>query len=100
LQHLGLADNDFNLLVNKIIEITVGPGKGRRWQVSAVANTTASQVKKLTLTKLTGGSGNPTDRSEFRVDGFDRHGRILGLGMGPDIATAARRASGGTTDGA
>jgi hypothetical protein len=99
LQHLDLPNNDFNNLVGKTIEITIGPGKGRKWVVSAVNNTADSQVKSLTLTKLAGGSGNPTDRSEFRVDGFDRHGRILGLGMGPNVVIGDGVQPGGITYG-
>jgi Ca2+-binding RTX toxin-like protein len=97
---LGLANNDFSLLAGKTIEITIGPGKGRKWIVDAVADTSESTVKRLTLTKVAGtGSAAPTNRSEFRVDGFDRHGRILGLGMGPNVVIGAGVQPGGITYG-
>ena len=45
------------------------------------------------------GSGTPTDRSEFRIQGGDTHGRITGFGMGPNVLFGGRPQGGGITYG-
>jgi Ca2+-binding RTX toxin-like protein len=89
---------DVNALVNRRLEITVGPGLGRAWTISSIADAD-SGFKMLTLTKADAGGDAPTNRSEFRIQGGDTHGRITGFGMGPNVLFAGRPQPGGVTYG-
>lgn len=79
------------------LTITVGPGTGHVYMIDEVSEV-EGETKELTLTSLSG-SDVPTDRSEFRIEGSDRYGRITGFGMGPNILFAGRPQGGGITYG-
>ena len=51
----------------------------------------------LTLTALDAETEEPTLRSEYRIDGADRKGRITGLGMGPNVIVGGAVQPGGLT---
>jgi Ca2+-binding RTX toxin-like protein len=93
---LGLTDLD--QLAGRKLEITVGPGTGRSWTITGVADGPDSESRTLTLGSDSGGA-LPTNRSEFRIDGSDRYGRITGFGMGPNIIFNGRPQPGGITYG-
>ena len=69
------------------IEITVGPGSAA---VDHPGIDPTGRERQPDVQGLTGrGPGRqrtPTDRSEFRIEGGDTHGRITGFGMGPNIS--------------
>ncbi|MCH5375611.1 MAG: hypothetical protein JJ992_16695, partial [Planctomycetes bacterium] len=93
-----LADtNDLQTLVNRRIEITVGPGQGRSWRIASI--TIDGETRALTLEDPQGSGSDPTDRSEFRIAGGDTHGRIIGFGMGPNILFGDRPQPGGISYG-
>ncbi|QSA97859.1 OmpA family protein [Methylococcus sp. EFPC2] len=94
------APPDLADLVGSRLEITVGPGLGRAWTIQAIGNGPGNSATFKTLTLVeAGGSGVPTDRSEFRIAGGDTHGRITGFGMGPNVLFAGRPQGGGITYG-
>ena len=68
-----------NLLLNKTIEITVGPGLGRSWTIQSI-DTVVGEPDLRTLTLVAGTAGtdsaDPTIDSEFRIAGGDSHGPI------------------------
>ena len=92
---LGLGD--IEELKDRKLEITVGPGLGRLYQIIDISGP-EGDTKFLTLTALAG-TGTPTNRSEFRIEGSDRFGRITGFGMGPNIIFSGRPQGGGITHG-
>jgi hypothetical protein len=75
----------------------VGPGTGNVYIIDEISEDDG-ETKELTLT-LVSGSDAPTDRSEFRIEGSDRYGRITGFGMGPNILFSGRPQGGGITYG-
>ena len=79
------------------LTVTVGPGTGHVYTISDVPEL-EGDTKELTLTSVSG-SGTPTNRSEFRIEGADRYGRITGFGMGPNILFSGRPQGGGITYG-
>src|SRR5262249_47509014 len=86
---------DVQSLVNKTIEITVGPGLGRSWQIQSIAQVqNAPDLRQLTLVNGTAGA-DPTIDSESRIAGGDSHGRIVGFGMGPNLLVGGRPRPGG-----
>src|SRR5262249_11905754 len=86
---------DVQSLVNKTIEITVGPGLGRSWQIQSIAQVqNAPDLRQLTLVNGTAGA-DPTIDSESRIAGGDSHGRIVGFGMGPNLLVGGRPQPGG-----
>jgi Ca2+-binding RTX toxin-like protein len=89
---------DINLLLGLDLDITVGPGVGRSFTIASIGDTAESAFKELTLTPIDVGDA-PTNRSEFRIEGGDTHGRITGFGMGPNILFAGRPQPGGITYG-
>ncbi|MES2992163.1 MAG: OmpA family protein [Pseudomonadota bacterium] len=97
---LGLAD--IQALEQIEITITVGPGAGRVFKITDVPDA-EGDTKWLTLVEQTAQAGAdanaPTNRSEFRIAGGDRYGRITGFGMGPNILFAGRPQGGGITYG-
>ena len=93
---LGLSSVDE--LAGKTIEITVGDGVGRSWTIAGVASGPSAEYRTLTLTDASG-SGTPNNRSEFRIEGSDRYGRIVGFGMGPNVLFNGRSQPGGITYG-
>jgi Ca2+-binding RTX toxin-like protein len=70
--------------VNKKIEITVGNGIDRVWTINTVTDGAVAGTKVLGLINVSG-SGTPDARSEYRIEGGDRKGRITGFGMGPNV---------------
>jgi Ca2+-binding RTX toxin-like protein/outer membrane protein OmpA-like peptidoglycan-associated protein len=92
---LGLAELDD--LADLELTITVGPGTGHVYKIAGVS-TEEGDTKELRLTNVSG-SGTPTNRSEFRIAGSDRYGRITGFGMGPNILFSGRPQGGGITYG-
>jgi outer membrane protein OmpA-like peptidoglycan-associated protein/Ca2+-binding RTX toxin-like protein len=93
---------ELNLLKERRLEITVGPGLDRAWTIKEILpgpNNDAT-FKTLKLEEIpTGVADAPTDRSEFRIAGGDTHGRITGFGMGPNLLFAGRPQGGGITYG-
>jgi hypothetical protein len=95
-----LGFNDLSSLVGSRLEITVGPGLTRTWQIASLADGTDPGTKDLALTQLSGsGAGTPSNRSEYRLEGGDTHGRIVGFGMGPNVIIGGRVQPGGVTYG-
>lgn len=96
---LGLADLQSLANPNDPIEldITVGPGTSNRYTIINVSEEDGA-TKELTLA-LVSGAGVPTNRSEFRIEGSDRYGRIIGFGMGPNILFSGKPQGGGITYG-
>jgi hypothetical protein len=93
-----LADTtDLQTLVNRRIEITVGPGQGRSWNIDLIGG--SGDTRTLMLSDPQGGGADPTDRSEFRIAGGDTRGRITGFGMGPNILFGGRPQPGGINYG-
>jgi Ca2+-binding RTX toxin-like protein len=90
-------------LVNKTLEITVGPGEGRSWKIKSIdAVDGEPDLRELTLedgTAETDPPIDPTINSEFRIAGGDSHGRIVGFGMGPNLLVGGRPQPGGITFG-
>ncbi|HET9220026.1 MAG TPA: hypothetical protein VFR18_23810 [Terriglobia bacterium] len=96
---LGLSDVDD--LEGLSIEITVGPGVGRKWEIDSIGDALSSDLKIITLVNpvIPAGALLPTNRSEYRIEGSDRYGRITGFGMGPNVLFAGRPQPGGITYG-
>ncbi|MBI3896328.1 MAG: hypothetical protein HY313_10415 [Acidobacteria bacterium] len=92
---LGLAD--VSQLVGRSLTVTVGPGVGATWLISTIVDGAELGTKVLTLTAVAAGGGLPNDRSEFRIEGGDRRGRITGFGMGPNVLGAGALQPGGIT---
>ncbi|WP_283806368.1 LEPR-XLL domain-containing protein [Bradyrhizobium sp. cf659] len=84
-------------LVGRTLQVTVGPGLDRVWTIDGVTDGAAG-TKILALTNVSG-SGTPTDRSEYRIEGGDRKGRITGFGMGPNLIIGDGVQPGGITYG-
>src|SRR5262249_41479942 len=95
LQAIAALNNNLALLVGRALEITVGPGLARAWTIAGLVDGAAG-TKVLTLTRVSG-SGTPTDRSEYRIAGGDTRGRLMGLGMGPNVIIGDAVQSGGVT---
>ena len=92
---LGLGD--LQQLEGRQLTVTVGPGTGHVFVIVDVAEA-EGDTKELTLSSVSG-AGAPTNRSEFRIEGSDRYGRITGFGMGPNILFSGRPQGGGITYG-
>jgi len=99
LQHVAalLGLGDLQELDGRELTITVGSGTGQVYTIDDVSDA-EGETKDLTLISVSG-SGTPTNRSEFRIEGSDRYGRITGFGMGPNILFNGRPQGGGITYG-
>ncbi|CAM5793933.1 LEPR-XLL domain-containing protein [Rhizobacter fulvus] len=88
-------------LVGRRIEISVGPGLGRSWEIESIGAGTDADTRWVKLKNPTtpAGAAVPTDRSEFRIAGGDTHGRITGFGMGPSILFNGRPQPSGVSYG-
>ena len=99
---VDLIGTDFAGLVtqHQRLEITIGSGVGSAWTIEGIVDG-APGIKVLSLLPIagTGGTLPPNERSEFRIVGGDRHGRIHGFGMGPSTLFAGRLQGGGITYG-
>jgi hypothetical protein len=102
---LGLSD--IADLEGLSIEITVGPGVGRKWEIGSIVDAIGSDQKVIPDLKvinlinpvIPAGALLPTNRSEYRIEGSDRYGRITGFGMGPNVLFSGRPQPGGITYG-
>ena len=94
-----LGYQDFAWMTGKTLTVTVGPGIDRTWTIGTVVDGAVAGTKVLTLTRVSGSTDAPTDRSEYRIEGGDRKGRITGLGMGPNVIIGGTVQPGGITYG-
>ena len=87
-------------LLNRRLEITVGQGIDSAWIITGIVDGIAPGTKQLTLQRVAGVAFNaPSDRSEYRIEGADRKGRITGFGMGPNVIIGNGVQPGGITYG-
>lgn len=92
-------------LIGRRIEITVGPGLGRSWEIGGIGPVAGeADLRSITLIDPEGSpvdpaNPDPTVFSEFRIAGGDTRGRITGFGMGPNILVNGRPQSGGISYG-